>query len=223
MNLKRILEPEVMDSEDEAYQYDRMDHDQVNQIFIEDFLAAHQVAGDILDMGTGTARIPILLCQAIEDCRVMAIDMSVSMLDLARFNIEAEGQSHRITLQLLDAKSLPVDDGMFQFVISNSIIHHIPEPIECLTESVRVLAPGGGIFFRDLLRPEDDATVRQLVENYTGNENEHQQKLFDDSLRAALSMAEIRQMVVDLGFSADGVSATSDRHWTWSAVKPDPS
>ena len=142
------------------------------------------------------------------------------MLDLARFNIEADGQAHRITLQHLDAKDLPNQDEMFHFVISNSIIHHIPEPQQCLREAVRVLAAGGGIFFRDLLRPEDDATVEQLVQTYTGQENAAQQKLFDDSLRAALSLDEIREMVTTLGFPAESVQATSDRHWTWSAVKP---
>ena len=44
--------------------------------------------------------------------------------------------------------------------------------------------------------------------------------MFDDSLRAALSLSEVRAMVSSLGFEAETVQATSDRHWTWIAIKP---
>ena len=91
------------------------------------------------------------------------------------------------------------------------------EPAEALAEAVRVTADGGLLFFRDLMRPSDDAEVSQLVEAYAGDENEHQQKMFDDSLRAALSLDEIQKLVVELGFEPESVKATSDRHWTWVA------
>jgi hypothetical protein len=73
------------------------------------------------------------------------------------------------------------------------------------------------LFVRDLLRPADDSTVKLLVRTYAAGANAHQQKMFDDSLRAALSLAEIRNLVMSLGFAADTVQPTSDRHWTWAA------
>jgi SAM-dependent methyltransferase len=103
--------------------------------------------------------------------------------------------------------------------MSNSIVHHIPEPAGVLQEALRVLAPGGWIFFRDLLRPETGEDVQRLVQTYAGQESARQQKLFDDSLRAALSLAEIRTLVEPLGFDPETVQATSDRHWTWSGQK----
>ena len=84
---------------------------------------------------------------------------------------------------------------------------------------VRVVKTGGTFFVRDLLRPESDGDVRHLVQLHTGQENEHSQQMFEDSLRAALSLAEIRDMVAGFGFSPDSVSQTTDRHWTWSALK----
>ena len=38
--LDRILEPEVMDTAEEARDYDSMDHSTVNDLFASDFLAA---------------------------------------------------------------------------------------------------------------------------------------------------------------------------------------
>ena len=111
---------------------------------------------------------------------------------------------------------------MFDMVMSNSIVHHIPDPYDVLEATVRVLKPGGRVFFRDLLRPESDEQVSDLVQAYAGSENEHQQKMFDDSLRAALSLEEVRQLVERLGLDPSQVTATSDRHWTW-ATSMDPS
>jgi ubiquinone/menaquinone biosynthesis C-methylase UbiE len=221
MALERVLEPEYMDTPEEARDYDEMDHADVNRLFADDFLAAGG-GGDILDLGTGTALIPIEICQRGVECRIMAADMAGHMLELARLNIEIAGLIDQIQLAQLDAKQLPCQDEYFDAVMSNSIVHHIAEPTSTLAEAIRVTRPGGLIFFRDLFRPEDESALEQLVQAYTGDQSEHQQQLFAASLRAALTVDEMRQAVQELGYPAEGVQATSDRHWTWNARKPHP-
>ncbi len=222
MALERILEPEVMDSPEEARDYNAMDHAAVNELFVADLLSAGLPGDDVLDLGTGTALIPVELCQRHPSCRVMAVDAAVYMLDLARFNLEKSGLTRRIELRHVDAKALPFPDQMFDAVISNSIIHHIPEPDECLREAVRVVRADGLLYFRDLLRPGTEDQLDQLVATYAGGENEHSRQLFRESLHAALSLADIRGLVTQLGFSEDSVRQTSDRHWTWSTRTLDP-
>ncbi|HIA19245.1 MAG TPA: class I SAM-dependent methyltransferase [Planctomycetaceae bacterium] len=219
MPLKRILEPEVMDSVEEARDYDQMDHAAVNEVFVSDLLVSGEIAGEILDLGTGTAQIPVALCQHHEGCRVMAVDLAVHMLDLARYQVEINGLTERIMLDHIDAKSLPYDSDRFEVVMSNSIVHHIPEPATVLAEAIRVVRGGGRLFFRDLLRPGSEEVVQQLVNSYAGEANDHQRQMFDDSLRAALSLDEIRGLISGLGYDPNEVQATSDRHWTWSAEK----
>ena len=219
MALKRVLEPEVMDSVEEARDYDQMDHAAVNDVFVTDLLASGEITGEVLDLGTGTAQIPVALCQQHDDCQVMAVDLAVHMLDLARYQIEVNGLVERIMLNHIDAKSLPYDSDRFDVVMSNSIVHHIPEPAGVLAEAIRVVRSGGQLFFRDLLRPESDEIVQQLVNTYAGDSNGHQQQMFDDSLRAALSLDEIQKLIAELGYNPKEVQATSDRHWTWSTTK----
>jgi len=219
MTLSRVLEPEAMDTADDACEYNAMDHSQVNQVFVEDLIAACDVSGDLLDVGTGTARIPIELCQQVTNCRVMAVDLAIHMLEIARANVDIAGLVDRIALGNVDAKRLPFDDGRFQLVMSNSIVHHIPEPAEVLREAVRVTAPQGYLFFRDLLRPKSQDELQRLVTLYAGDESEYARQMFAASLRAALTLDEVRDLVVPLGFDAKSITQTSDRHWTWSAVK----
>jgi ubiquinone/menaquinone biosynthesis C-methylase UbiE len=230
--LARVLEPEVMDTPAEAADYDSMDHAEVNRRFVDDLLDSltplivreNRNPLKILDLGTGTAQIPIELCRRTEQVHLVAVDAAVHMLDLAKRNVANAGLSDHITTELADAKRLRFPDAGFDAIMSNSIVHHLPEPTRCLTEAVRVTRLGGLLFFRDLLRPEDAAELARLVNLYAPAAGispalDHQRAMLSDSLRAALTLDEIRGLVVRLGFEPNSVQATSDRHWTWSARK----
>lgn len=221
--LDRILEPEVMDTPEEARDYDAMDHSKVNRVFAIDFLSFHaSLQGQILDVGTGTAQIPIAICQQTPNLKILGIDLASHMLEIARQNIVKANLSDRITVELINARSMRFVNGFFDGVVSNSIIHHIPEPFACFSEMNRVCRAGGTLFVRDLLRPDDDATLRHLVDTYAGDANAHQRKMFSDSLHAALTLSEVRDFVARLGYPSNDVAQTSDRHWTWSAKNRGP-
>ena len=218
--LPRTLEPEVMDTAEEARDYDAMDHAAVNRVFVDDFVAfAGTVESPILDVGTGTAQIPIELCCRVAGCQVTAIDLADHMLAVGRENVRRASLEDRLRLERWDAKEMPCGDGAFAAAISNSIVHHIPEPVAVFVEMVRVVRRGGVLFVRDLLRPDDEATLRHLVDLHAAGANTHQRKMFADSLHAALSLAEVQSLVRQLGFPADAVRQTTDRHWTWAARK----
>jgi ubiquinone/menaquinone biosynthesis C-methylase UbiE len=219
--LARVLEPEVMDTPDDARDYDAMDHSAVNATFAADFLALWGGCADrVLDVGTGTAQIPVELCKRCGfGSQITAIDLADHMLALARRNVAAAGISDRVHLEKVDAKRFPYRDGEFEGVISNSIVHHIPEPAAVLAEMHRVCDVGGLIFVRDLLRPPDEATLRRLIATYAAGCNPHQTQLFADSLRAALTVDEVRELVGRVGYAPETVQPTSDRHWTFAAVR----
>jgi 2-polyprenyl-3-methyl-5-hydroxy-6-metoxy-1,4-benzoquinol methylase len=103
--------------------------------------------------------------------------------------------------------------------MSNSIVHHIPRPRDVLAELWRVLRPGGVFFLRDLLRPPDAATLNHLVATYAGEENAHQQAMFRDSLHAALTLNELRELLADVGIPPEAAMPTTDRHWTLSVKR----
>ena len=216
--LTRVLEPEVMDSLEEAESYDQMDHESVNRQFVSDLLVA-PVCGKVLDLGTGTARIAIELCRQQDNCQVLAMDAATNMLEIARLNVAVAGFEYCIELRQGDAKSIPLNNDTCDLVISNSLIHHLPEPSISLAEMLRVLRPGGRLFVRDLLRPESAEQVEHLVRLYCCEEPESNQQLLRQSLFAALDLREIQEMAQALGFPTECVTITSDRHWTLDAVK----
>src|SRR6266478_134518 len=118
--LPRVLEPEVMDTAEEARNYDSMDHAEVNRAFVRDFLAVWDGSVPILDVGTGTAQIPIELCRQAPAANVIAVDMSEEMLAVGRKNVRRAGLAGRLYLQSCDAKHLPFDGDTFAAAMSNS-------------------------------------------------------------------------------------------------------
>lgn len=217
--LPRVLEPEVMDTEEEARDYDAMDHGDVNRAFAQDFFVfapASAALQRLLDVGTGTARIPLELCRRDVRVRVTGVDLASHMLAVARENVLRSEVAERIELTLVDAKSLPFADGAFDAVLSNSIVHHIPDPALAFREMLRVASRA--LFVRDLLRPEDEDELLHLVRLHGGTPRDEQHRrqvlLLEASLRAALTVAEVRAMVAPLGIPERAVQRTSDRHFT---------
>jgi ubiquinone/menaquinone biosynthesis C-methylase UbiE len=227
--LKRVLEPELMDSEDDAREYDAMDHAAVNAQFVTDLLAAisdwslkrsvrtESVPLRVLDLGAGTAQIAVELARRTPNVHITALDAAESMVTVARTNVASSGLTDRIHVLQADAKKLPHVPVSFPIVISNSIVHHLAEPQSVIGEAIRVCAPGGLLFHRDLARPDDEAQLEHLVNSYAGRPTPYQRKLFADSLRAALTLEETQNLVAARGFAPETVRVTSDRHWTWSS------
>jgi ubiquinone/menaquinone biosynthesis C-methylase UbiE len=221
--IPRILEPESMDGPEEVAQYDAMDHRAVNDRFVADFLASHGPCrgGEVLDVGTGTARIPIALALADAKARVVGFDLAPAMLERAARNVSEAGLADRIRFVLGDAKTpTALGDARYEAVVSNTIVHHIPDPAPALAAMVERLAPGGTLMIRDLARPDDQETLAALVERHAGEESPEARELFRASLHAALTLDEAAKLAAGAGLPADCVAMTSDRHWTLTWRRP---
>lgn len=212
--LDRVLEPEWMDTFEEADAYDRMDHSAVNRAFVESLLALRTDQGTVLDVGTGPAHIPIELATRTKATKVVAIDAARHMLAYGRRHVERTGFADRVRLACCDGKRLPFPDASFDAVMTNSIVHHIPDPVPCFREMRRVLKPDGALLIRDLHRPTDRAELDHLVATHAHDADPTQRQLFADSLHAAFTVSEVERMLQAAGFADVAVTKTSDRHWT---------
>ena len=215
MNLPRTPEPKTLSPLAEADAYDAMDHHGVNLQFVEDLCSAGPVGPQVIDLGCGPASIAMELCRKLPSIDLLAIDGEVEMLEIAKREIDIAGLLDRISLDHADVCEMDhYEQGMTDTVISNSLLHHLDEPRIGLQTAIRLLPTGGRLFVRDLVRPGSQEEVEGLVERYSGEENEVGQQLFRQSLHAALTLDEIREISRGLGISGESVQMTSDRHWT---------
>lgn len=209
--IPRKLEPEVMDTPQEAADYDAMAHSEPNRRFVERLieLGAH---GRMLDIGTGPGHIPLMVCETLPEAHVVAIDLAHHMLEIAERHRAASPVGARVEFRIGDAKQLEFADGEFDTVFSNTILHHIRDPRPMLREAWRVLRPGGVLLIRDLFRPKDNVTVERLVDLYAAGMSVSQRGLLRDSLHAAFTPEELRDLVDECGLTGVEVVIDSDRH-----------
>jgi ubiquinone/menaquinone biosynthesis C-methylase UbiE len=218
----RVPESVWEDHRREAEIYHAMDHQEVNSRFVDDLIAGGPVGPNVYDLGAGTGLIAIELCRKMRAIRVMAIDPEVEMLTLAKLEINIAGLLDRVFLAKSDIRSME-DFGseIADTVVSNSVLHHLDDPAGFFPEPLRLLKPGGRLFVRDLIRPADFEDWQSLMNRHASGQPEEAKKMFGESLRASLTVNEIRELVDQFGIDANCVQQTSDRHWTLDWIKPE--
>ena len=98
----------------------------------------------ILDVATGTGRLPLIMARnGGFDGRVIGLDASRRMLNVARRKVAAERFGAYITLMRHDAQKLPFADDSFDVVTCLEALEFLPDARAALREMGRVLRPAG--------------------------------------------------------------------------------
>ncbi|MEQ9519828.1 MAG: metalloregulator ArsR/SmtB family transcription factor [Parvibaculum sp.] len=116
-------------------------------------LAPEGSMGAVLDLGTGTGRM--LEIFADRAARLEGVDLSPEMLAFARARLDASGLSHAHVRQG-DIFDLTFSDGEFDLVCVHQVLHYLDDPVACIIEAARVLAPGGRLLIVDFAPHELD-------------------------------------------------------------------
>ena len=211
MTMERTLEPEVMDTAEEADGYDSMNHEEPNRAFVDRLLQLG-AGGRVLDIGCGPGHVAVLLAAQLPQARIVGVDLARHMLEHAERHRAGSPHAERIEFRLADAKALEFEDGSFDTVCSNTILHHIPDPRPFLAEAARVLAPGGVFLVRDLFRPETPERALELVAKHAADADAYQQELFRASLHAAFTPDELRRIANESGLEQAELVLDTDRH-----------
>lgn len=205
-----------MDDPAQASAYARADFADVNRVFVERFLARFPDVqdGTILDLGCGPCDIPVRLARAVPGCRVVAVDASGPMLDQARSVVKSNDLAGRIDLVRARVPSLCVRPGKtFDALVSNSLLHHLPDPEDFWESVKRVVRPGGPVLVMDLARPESEERAREIVRSAAAGEEAILKRDFFRSLLAAFTPGEVAAQLERAGLGHLEVAMVSDRHW----------
>jgi SAM-dependent methyltransferase len=105
----------------------------------------------VLDLGSGPGHVAKMFAQA--EAVVTGVDFSPQMVKTA--------QSHypHIMFREANAEQLPFDNGVFDAVVSNYVVHHLARPEVVFREISRVLKPGGRFAFVVWGAPENQSSV----------------------------------------------------------------
>ena len=122
----------------------------------------------VLDVGCGRGLLAIGAAKRLKTGKVIGIDtwnpleLSGNSSDAAKANVKLEGVADKVRIENGDAQKLVYPDNHYDVVVSNLVLHNLPEQdarAQAIREMLRVLKPGGKLAIFDLFRTGEYAEV----------------------------------------------------------------
>lgn len=212
--MKRITEPELMDSPLQAKTYAEADFESAHKQIVSHFLTLFPevtVGGEILDLGCGPGDITFRFAKLFRNANITAIDGAPSMLKLARARAKKEpGTERRVSFIEAMIPSNDIPQKQYDLIISNSLLHHLHNPLVLWETVLQHSKPGTTLFIADLCRPKNKEEAQQIVDEFAAGEPELLRNDFYNSLLAAFRPSEIKSQLAQAGLKH--LSITKNGH-----------
>ncbi len=218
--MQRRPEPELMTDPDQVRAYAGADFSAGDRVLIEllePLLEGRPGPLRLVDLGCGPGNITLRLAQHWPEADVIGIDGSAPMLTVARERAQHQGVAARFleaSLQQLSSTCLPTSIAPAAAVVSNSLLHHLHDPLE-LWRLVRCCGGSGtAIVHRDLRRPDSEVELDRLQQRYLPSAPDCLIADYRASLRAAFTIEEVQAQLKRLDLDHLTVQAEDDRYLT---------
>jgi len=124
-----------------------------------------QPAARVLDLACGTGDLAFAAAARAVRGRVLGVDASSAMIDLARARAEREANHGNVDFRVGDISVLDVPTASVDAVTAGYALRNVPDYVRTVREIARVLKPGGVLLTLDFYRPES-ALWRTLLLSY---------------------------------------------------------
>ncbi|MGI8906298.1 MAG: ArsR/SmtB family transcription factor [Candidatus Sumerlaeaceae bacterium] len=133
---------------------------------LEAFIALLPKSWTVADLGTGTGYLLPILGRHFN--RVIGIDNSHAMLELARKRVEEADVARRVELSEGALEKLPLKNAEVDLAIALLMLHHLPDVEIALREVRRVLKPGGKLLVVEIHEHQNEAFRVRMADRRPG-------------------------------------------------------
>ena len=98
---------------------------------------------EIVDIGAGTGTLSLAALERWPQARVIAVDPSARILELAEAAADTRGLRHRLRTEVADAARLPLADAGVDVAMTTFVLQLVPNRAAAVREAFRVLRPNG--------------------------------------------------------------------------------
>ena len=210
--MKRVPENELMLSRKQALAYASADFSDSNQLFVKNIISQVSIPKDfkILDVGCGDGEIPIMLFRKTL-CHITALDGSLEMLKQFQIKLNKNQISSIQLINSIFNKNLFLPKS-FDVLISNSVLHHVSDPVDFWSNLINITKRHGKIFVMDLIRPSNEDHLQDILDRYAGDDPVLYMD-FKNSLKAAYTTKEVKEHLLSFTNISYNIKTISDRHF----------
>ena len=123
----------------------------------------------LLDIGTGPGTLPIAIAGKFPSAKVIGIDLSKKMIQIAEKNRQMSGAANNLEFKVMDAKNLAFCDNSLDMVISTGSMHHWKDPVKIFNELYRCLKPGCEAWIYDGYGNAADEDINRELNKFFGS------------------------------------------------------
>ncbi len=156
-----------------ANRWDRMREDFFDETIADSIVKASGINSDstVVDVGCGTGFLTQHIATRTQGRgRIVGVDLSASMLQMAKDNLGKLGLLGSVEFRVGDAEKLPVDDRFADAVVGNMVLHHCPRPRRVISEMSRILKDGGRLAVADLEKHNERWLRKEMADRWLGFE-----------------------------------------------------
>jgi SAM-dependent methyltransferase len=99
--------------------------------------------GDVLEVGCGSGALWVQIAPLLPRLRLTLTDLSDGMVAAAAAAVAALPSIELAAARTSDVRDLPFGDEVFDVVVANHMLYHVPDPRLAAAQFARVLRPGG--------------------------------------------------------------------------------
>ncbi len=152
-------------------------------------IASLKEAETVIDLGSGGGFDCFLASKKVgPNGKVIGIDMTQDMIDLATMNAANKGYTN-VEFRLGEIESLPVASGIADVIISNCVVNLSPEKEKVFREASRVLKPGGRIAISDVV------ALGTMPDSLKNNPD-----LYTGCMSGAMEIEKLKSIIENSGF-----------------------
>lgn len=170
--------------------------------------------GKVLEIAPGPGFLSIELAK--RGLEVRAVDISKTMVEIARTNAQADGV--QVSFGLGNAAELPVESASVDFVVCRAAFKNFTEPVKAMREMLRVLRPSGTALLIDMRRDVSVDELRKYVDGLGVSwfSRKFMMLTFRGMLiKRAYPMEEIRRMAAEAGWAEPRIETTPVGFAAW--------
>ena len=222
--MERRCEPELMDDALQVQAYAEADFSAGDQAVVERIaeLFPGGLGPRVADPGCGPGNISFRLADRFAEVSVLGLDGAAAMLAVADARLgpwrQGPGAGHpdrlafrRALLPLAPADARELTAG-FTAVVSNSLLHHLHDPLVLWRTVATLAAPGAAVYIKDLRRPANLEAAQALLARHLADAPPVLQHDYLASLQAAFEPGEVAEQLQATGLGQLQVRPLEDRY-----------